>query len=373
MTQGETLEAIKYTRGNLQILNQLLIPNTFTYEIIDTTEKAFHAIVDMKVRGAPAIAVVAALSLAVEAEQKIKAGQIGNVGEMASIFLKKLEYLKNSRPTAVNLFIMADDFKTKINNLVTMHGTEHDGKLVLETIINEAEELMNADVAENEAISKFGAEHIQSMYPDNSQLRIITHCNTGALATMKYGTALGVIRALHKNEVIDRVFCTETRPYNQGARLTAFELVYEHIPATLVVDSAVSYLMKTKQIHAVVVGADRVCRNGDTANKIGTYQIAITAKHHGVPFFVAAPSKSVDITMNSGDEIHIEQRSETEITNNAQTKERVVVKGIDVWNPGFDVTPAELITGIITELGVVTEKDNNGKYDVKKFLEGLKK
>jgi methylthioribose-1-phosphate isomerase len=263
---------------------------------------------------------------------------------------------------------MVDDMKRKINKMLETSGTGND---ILELVISEAEELMRSNVVENENISRFGAEHIQSLYNKDEKLRIVTHCNTGALATMKYGTALGVIRALANNNAIEQVYCTETRPYNQGARLTAFELVYEKIPSTLVVDSAVSYLMKCNKIHGVVVGADRVCSNGDTANKVGTYQIAITARHHGVPFFVAAPSTSIDQNMKSGDEIHIEQRSETEITNNAQTKKRVVVEGINVWNPGFDVTPASLIDGIITELGVIL-KNEKGEFEVNKFLQSNK-
>ncbi|KAL0483257.1 methylthioribose-1-phosphate isomerase [Acrasis kona] len=354
-----TLEAIKYVRGDLKILDQLLIP-------VLTSEDAFKAIAEMKVRGAPAIAIVAALCLAVEANEMLKKGENASAEEIAKLFSEKLDYLSLSRPTAVNLFIMVDDFKKKIK--AALENTNCNGSFILQLIIDEAENLMNEDIEENHKISHFGADHILDLYSGDKELRVLTHCNTGALATMKYGTALGVIRALHGHNVLTHAYCTETRPYNQGARLTAFELVYEKIPATLIVDSAVSYLMSTKKIHCVVVGADRVCNNGDTANKVGTYQIAIAAKFHNIPFFVAAPSKSIDLNTSDGSKIKIEQRHENEITMNSHSNKRIVVDGVGVWNPGFDVTPATLITGIITELGVISTKNENNEFDVQHFL-----
>ncbi|KAL9644102.1 hypothetical protein ABK040_005568 [Willaertia magna] len=366
-SQTATLEAIKYQRGKLEVLNQLLIPTTFEYEVVDTTDKAFHSIRDMKVRGAPAIAIVAVLSLAVNATQFLTNNEafLNDNKETAKVFIEKLDYLAESRPTAVNLFQAVDDFKLKINKALEENKS---GKEICELIISEAEGLMNRDIEENERISQFGSEHLIKTIPDK-KLKVLTHCNTGALATMKYGTALGVIRFLQKKNVLEHAFCTETRPYNQGARLTAFELVYEKIPATLVCDSAVSYLFKTKGVDAVIVGADRVCNNGDTANKIGTYQVALSCKHHGIAFYVAAPFTSIDLTLGSGDLITIEERSSKEVTHYRNNDERAVVEGINVWNPGFDVTPAELISGFFTDKGVFTPLyDEQGKpyYDLKK-------
>ncbi|RLU21791.1 hypothetical protein DMN91_006167 [Ooceraea biroi] len=202
------------------------------------------------------------------------------------------------------------------------------------------------DVADNIAIGDLGAHDILYNVPKDSVIRILTHCNTGSLATAGYGTALGVIRSLHKMGKLERVYCTETRPYNQGARLTAYELVHDKIPATLICDDMVAAALRKKQITAVVVGADRVAANGDTANKIGTYQI---------PFYVAAPRTSIDLTMPSGDDMVIEERPVREMTH--INGRRVAAKDIDCWNPAFDVTPASLITGIITDIGVFKPED----------------
>jgi methylthioribose-1-phosphate isomerase len=373
MNQQQTLEAIKYQRGHLQILNQLLIPKQFVYENVNTVEKAYDAIKQMKVRGAPAIAIVAMLSIAVEANQQLCSMTDDNsvsVEQAACLFMKKLDYLAESRPTAVNLFTSVDQLKTKIFNYVESKSENKNCRDLFMIMIHYAEALMESDVKENASISEYGSQFIMNLYPSENRLHVLTHCNTGALATMKYGTALGVIRFLHNKNVIEQVYCTETRPYNQGARLTAFELVYEKIPATLICDSAVSYLFQTRKVHAVVVGADRVCSNGDTANKIGTYQIALSAMYHEIPFFVAAPSTSIDLGLDSGDLIKIEERSANEITNFANNGERAVVEGINVWNPGFDVTPARLITGgIITEFGVITLNKKTEQFDVRAFLE----
>lgn len=366
---AQTLEAIKYERGNLQILDQLLIPKQFIYETIDTVEKAYDAIKDMKVRGAPAIAIVAMLAIAVEASELLSSSSEETLQQLGEKFVKKLNYLAESRPTAVNLFTSVDELKLRIHQYVNSGENGENKSGLLETMIEYAEGLMRSDVQENESIGQHGSLYIQTLYPNTEKLRVLTHCNTGALATMRYGTALGVIRFLNQKNAVEQIYCTETRPYNQGARLTAFELVYDKIPATLVCDSAVSYLFSTRQVHAVVVGADRVCSNGDTANKIGTYQIALSAKYHGVPFFVASPSTSIDLKLASGDLIHIEERSANEVTHHANTGERAVVEGINVWNPGFDVTPAKLITGgIITEFGVIELDKETEQFKVAEFL-----
>jgi methylthioribose-1-phosphate isomerase len=209
---------------------------------------------------------------------------------------------------------------------------------------------LEQDLATNKSIGKHGAKHLVAKNPEKEGLTIITHCNTGSLATAGYGTALGVVRALHEQGVLQHVYCTETRPYFQGARLTTYEILEEQLPGTLICDSMVAALMRDKAVDAVIVGADRVVSNGDTANKIGTYQIAVTAKYHGVPFYVASPLSTIDMSLADGVQIPIEERAHDEMRTVGQT--RVAPSGINCWNPSFDVTPAALITGIITEKGV---------------------
>lgn len=216
--------------------------------------------------------------------------------------------------------------------------------------------MLEKDIADNKAIGRFGTAAILSSCKSSSQsVNLLTHCNTGSLATAGYGTALGVVRHMQEVGKLNRIYMTETRPYNQGSRLTAFEMVHEKFNATLICDSSVAYLFQKKHIQAVVVGADRVAVNGDTANKIGTYQIACLAAHHGVDFYVCAPFSSIDPSISSGDQITIEERPEKEMTyvNGA----RIAAQGIEVWNPAFDITPAALIKGIITEKGVYEPKD----------------
>lgn len=211
--------------------------------------------------------------------------------------------------------------------------------------------MLDEDVKTNMSIGKFGALDILRNLEKTDKVCILTHCNTGSLATGGYGTALGVVRHLMEIGKLEHCFCTETRPYNQGSRLTAYELVYEKIPSTLICDNMVGCLLAKKKISAIVVGADRVVANGDTANKIGTYQLAILAKFHSVPFYVAVPSTTIDLSKKDGTEIVIEERPAKEMThvNNV----RIAAEGINCWNPCFDVTPADLITGgLITEFGV---------------------
>ncbi|KAI9337920.1 hypothetical protein BDR26DRAFT_863293 [Obelidium mucronatum] len=246
--------------------------------------------------------------------------------------------------------------------------------------------MLERDVADNKAIGRAGADFILANRAGN--VRVLTHCNTGSLATAGWGTALGIIRDLHQRDRLDQAFCTETRPYNQGGRLTAYELVFEGIPSTLITDSMASALLAQKDIAAIVVGADRVTANGDTANKIGTYQLAIAAKYHNVPFIVAAPSTSIDLSLASGDLIPIEQRPGIEVVqirgqvvddegnlkehesdeNITTSTVHISAKGINVWNPSFDVTPAELITAIATEKGIVVKAPGSKEFDIKSFL-----
>nr|KAJ0206258.1 hypothetical protein LSAT_V11C500279460 [Lactuca sativa] len=348
-----SLQAIRYNRGSLQLLDQRKLPlDTIYLEIRDAAE-GWEAIREMVVRGAPAIAIAAALSLAVEASKLEEFS--GTPNDAASFLKTKLEYLVSSRPTAVNL----SDAATKLTEIITNSAaTATEANQVFLAYIEAAEVMLEDDVASNKAIGSYGSSFIQNQQKESKKF----------LATAGFGTALGVIRALHADGVLEIAYCTETRPFNQGSRLTAYELVHDKIPATLIADSAAAALMKTRRIHAVIVGADRVAANGDTANKIGTYSLALSAKHHGVQFYVAAPLTSVDLSLSSGNEIVIEERSPKELLNTrGGMGEQVAASGICVWNPAFDVTPANLISGIITEKGVIT-KSGNDFFDIEGFV-----
>lgn len=330
--------------GKLEILDQTLLPATTHYIQVKDVGDGWKVINKMQVRGAPAIAIVGSLSLAAEI---IQHPEYEHKTAFRQDIEKKLNYLVSARPTAVNM-------KTAANELIKLANSLCDSDIytlsqMKDKFINDIEEMLRKDVADNKSIGDFGAHEILRNVPKDDFTRILTHCNTGSLATAGYGTALGVIRSLHELGRLEHVYCTETRPYNQGARLTAYELVHDKIPATLICDDMVAAVMKAKQVTAVVVGADRVAVNGDTANKIGTYQIAILAKYHNVPFYVAAPMTSIDFQMLNGDNIIIEERSEREMTH--INDKRIAAEGIKCWNPAFDVTPASLITGIITEIG----------------------
>lgn len=351
-----TLEAIKYSRGCLRILDQLLLPMQTTYIEVNNTSDGWQAIKKMQVRGAPAIAIVGCLSLAVEL-LKTEFSSTEDLGEFIS---KRLAYLVTARPTAVNMGSAARHLKQQVTTLLENGAYNvEDLKMV---IVVEIEGMLEADIKVNKALSNYGADDIMKRC-SHHKAHILTHCNTGSLASAGYGTALGVIRALHAIGSLEHAYCTETRPYNQGARLTAYELVHEKIPATLICDSMVSMLMKHKQISAVVVGADRVVANGDTANKIGTYQLAISAKYHKVLFYVACPSTSYDASKETGAEIVIEERPAQEVTKIQDIP--IAAPGIDCWNPAFDITPADLITGgIITEHGVFKPSQLRSKMEM---------
>ena len=303
-----------------------------------------------QVRGAPAIAIVGTLSVAVELRKTtFEKGEYGAT-RLKQFVESKFEYLKTARPTAVNIAEAAARFTKQASDIESNFSAS---SLTIfqarDSLIKAMETILSSDIATNQSIGRHGAEYILQSLPDKAI--ILTHCNTGSLATGGYGTALGVVRSLHSMERLEHVYCTETRPYNQGARLTAYELVHDKIPSTLICDSMGALLMQQRKISAVVVGADRVVSNGDTANKIGTYQLAIVAKHHGVPFYVAAPVTTIDFRLKSGDEITIEERPSEEML--CIGGQRVAAEGISCWNLAFDVTPAQLITGgIITEKGV---------------------
>ncbi|KAL1382933.1 Methylthioribose-1-phosphate isomerase [Phyllosticta capitalensis] len=380
------LEAIKYTRGTLSILDQLKLPHATVYDPIVSSTDAWHAIKAMRTRGAPAIAIVAALSLAVELDGLATRSELSDAAiEVAAFVDEKLAYLVTSRPTAVNLADAARKLKSVVEAAAARDGAT--GVSVREAYVKAAEQMLVDDVKDNENIGAHGARWIKDKTQQGAKgkVSVVTHCNTGSLATAGYGTALGVIRSLHAAGDLKHAFCTETRPYNQGSRLTAYELVHDSIPATLVTDSMAAALLKLKgpeqNIAAIVVGADRVAANGDTANKIGTYALAINARHHGVKFLVAAPRTTIDLHTKSGDDIVIEQRAPQEVTlvkgpkldagkldlEQVETVS-IAAEGIDVWNPAFDVTPAELIDGVITEVGVV-EKDADSVFRMEKVFD----
>lgn len=387
------LQAIKYTPASpegpasLQILDQLLLPHQTLYISIESCHDAFDAIKQMKVRGAPAIAIVAALALATEVARGSR--ELNTAAEACEHIIERLQYLKKSRPTAVNL----GDAVKKLSQVVRRASQLPDAgaKIVTEQYIQTAERMLVDDVSDNMAIGENGAKWIMEntkaggmkAKDPKHQLKVVTICNTGSLATAGYGTALGVIRSLKKDGILDHAYCLETRPYNQGSRLTAYELVHDNIPATLITDSMAASLLSREgsNVAAIIVGADRVAANGDTANKIGTYSLAVLARHHNVRFMVAAPRTTIDLETASGKDIVIEERAADEVTRikgprigsdgslNDSVTVSIAAPGIDVWNPAFDVTPAALIDGIVTEVGVVEKQQ--GAFDLASIFAGL--
>jgi methylthioribose-1-phosphate isomerase len=332
----DRIRPLRWTGNALEVLDQRRLPFETEYLSCTTSDEVAAAIHALAVRGAPAIGIAAAWGV-VLAERAIDAD---NVDDAAAKLEPALQRLNAARPTAVNLAWA----------LARMRGAlaRADGnwRSVLE---DEAQAIDSEDLAANRRMGALGASLIA---PGSG---VLTHCNTGSLATAGFGTALGVIRAGVAQGRIDEVFAGETRPWLQGARLTVWELQQDGIDATLIADSAASHLMKTGKVQWVVVGADRICANGDVANKIGTYQLAIAARHHGVRFMVVAPSSTVDMATASGDLIEIEEREAGELHSLGGT--RTVAEGIHAWNPVFDVTPHELIDAIVTEKGILAQPD----------------
>ncbi|ROW00042.1 hypothetical protein VPNG_08347 [Cytospora leucostoma] len=384
-----SLQAIKYERGRLDVLDQLKLPHEHHYDEVSTCEEAFDCIKSMRVRGAPAIAIVAALALAVELHRG--ACKATSVDDTIKYIDGRLDYLKESRPTAVDLTNAINHLKAAIRadplETTSALPTPTAQATVIDTFINTAEAILSRDLETNLSIGEHGAAWLAEVHSASPQrqISVLTHCNTGSLATSGHGTALGIIRTLRAKELLKHAFCTETRPYNQGSRLTSFELVFEGIPSTLITDSMAAALFRLRKdemnIGAVIVGADRVVRNGDTANKIGTYQLAVLARHHGVKFVVAAPTTSIDLETETGAGIKIEERKSEELTQisgavvgadgevDVTKTARVAIadQRIAVWNPAFDVTPAELIDAIVTEKGAVV-KNAEGKFDFQSVL-----
>ncbi|KAH8159350.1 hypothetical protein CIB48_g8898 [Xylaria polymorpha] len=345
---GGGLQAIRYTRGKLEVLDQLRLPHEHHYDAVSTSEEAFDCIKSMRVRGAPAIAIVAALAHGVELYNG--GCEVSTPYATIAYIDLKLDYLKQSRPTAVDLSNAITHLKSIVRS-VEVSALDDDAAVNDEPTHRRARRLVASLHAPPGSKSGDGEEE------EEGKVAVLTHCNTGSLATSGHGTALGIVRSLHSGGNLSHAFCTETRPYNQGSRLTAFELVYERIPATLITDSMAGTLFATRiregaPIAAVIVGADRVVRNGDTANKVGTYALAVLARHHGVKFIVAAPTTSIDLHTATGEGIKIEERKAEELTQITGAWSEIAV-----WNPAFDVTPANLIDAIVTEQGVVVKGD----------------
>ena len=345
------IKTIEWVDNKSRMIDQTILPYEFKTVDISTAEEMYYAIKDMIVRGAPAIGIAGAHGVSLAAIELSKTETDKN------IFLKKLQekadYLKSSRPTAVNL-MWAVDKQMKL-------ALEVNGSIetIANALIENGIKLENEDIEINKKMGDYGAEVV----PKGAT--ILTHCNAGALATVGYGTALGVIRSAYAKDPTIKVFADETRPRQQGARLTTWELTQDGIPTTLITDGMCSYFMSKGMIQMVVVGADRIAANGDTANKIGTYTVAIAAKYHNVPFYIAAPLSTIDTSIKSGKEIPIEERSHEEVTH--INGDWICAKDVNIINPGFDVTPHELITGIITEKGIL--KPNFTESIAKAFAE----
>lgn len=330
------IPTVEWKNGVVRILDQSLLPQDVKIIECQDYQTVASAIRDLRVRGAPAIGVTAAMGIALG----VQTISDESSEDFKQTFLSICDHMAATRPTAVNLFWAIERMKGIVNQ-----DRSQPNAVLKERLIKEAQAILDEDIAMNRAIGDHGAALIQ-----DGQC-ILTHCNAGALATAGYGTALGVIRSAWNQGKKIRVLADETRPVLQGARLTAWELQQDGIPVTLITDNAAGALMRQGRINVCTVGADRIAANGDVANKIGTYTVAVLAKAHRIPFYVAAPSSTIDLHTPSGGDIPIEQRSTQEVTS-LYGGPAIAPSGIDVLNPAFDVTPAEYVTGIITEKGV---------------------
>lgn len=332
MTQQhrKTVQALQWTGTSLKVLDQRQLPETQVYDEYRDAEGVTEAIASMRVRGAPAIGIAAAYGVALSVIRHTAENPAGWQQKVAA----DMAMLAKSRPTAVNLFWALEQMKTLLAQPLA------DPQAAITAL---AEKIHADDIAANMKMGELGADLLAGAKG------IMTHCNTGSLATGGYGTALGVIRSARQRQPV-AIYAGETRPWLQGARLTVWELAQDGIPATLLADSAAAWLMKSGVIDWVIVGADRIAANGDTANKIGTYSLAVLARQHGVKVMVVAPTTTLDWSIENGDQIEIEQRNQNELLPACYIKEGSLVSA---WNPVFDVTPAELIFAIVTERGVV--------------------
>ncbi|CAH0117787.1 MULTISPECIES: S-methyl-5-thioribose-1-phosphate isomerase [unclassified Paenibacillus] len=334
-----TLQSVKWAGTHLDLLDQRLLPGDIVILALTTAEEVWEAIRHLKVRGAPAIGIAAAYGVVL--------GARSYVGENRADWLREVErradYLATSRPTAVNLFWALDRMKRHAAELA--NGGDKSVSELNEELLAEANRIQ----AEDEEVCRRIGEHALTLF--ESGMGVLTHCNAGGLATAKYGTALAPLYLAQERGIRLKVFADETRPVLQGARLTAFELQQAGVDVTLICDNMAGHVMSKGWVQAVIVGTDRVAASGDVANKIGTYSLAVLAKAHGIPFYVACPLSTIDLQTNTGAEIPIEERPESEITEGFGM--RTAPQGVRVYNPAFDITPHDYVTAIITERGIV--------------------
>ncbi|MFL6208114.1 MAG: S-methyl-5-thioribose-1-phosphate isomerase [Pyrinomonadaceae bacterium] len=332
------IKTVEWTNEGVRMIDQRLLPTEEKYLILRSCEEVAEAIKQMVVRGAPAIGVSAAMGLAVGLQQAVATTAV----DLQTDFDYMCDVMSRTRPTAVNLFWAIERMRTAFHRAA---AETNDAEEIKQRMIAEAQAIFADDIEANRALGRFGGE----LLADGAT--VLTHCNAGALATAgDYGTALGVIRGARDAGKRIAVIADETRPFLQGARLTAWELQQDNIPVTLITDNMAGHVMKQGQVDAVVVGADRIAANGDTANKIGTYMVAVLARQHDIPFYVAAPVSTIDLTLPTGAQIPIEERDTREVTHIRE--QQLAPAGIDVQNPAFDVTPNEFIAAIITDKGV---------------------
>ena len=342
---AEKVKAIDWRGARLYLLDQRKLPLEEVWHAYESAAEVAQAIRDMVVRGASAIGISAAYGLVLGLQARLAEG-----GDWRAALETDFEVLAASRPTAANLFWALDQMRERLGRLKP-------GEKPLDALESQAISIHQSDREANLTMAQFGVELIRR-YQGNPQ-NLLTHGNTGALATGGFGTALGVMRAAHLEGLAECVYVDETRPWLQGSRLTAWELAGEDVPMMLNADSAVAHLMKTRSITWVIVGADRITANGDVASKIGTYQLAVLAMHHGVRFMVVASSSSIDMTLETGDDIPLEERAGSELL---QVDGRRYAADVEVLNPVFDVTPADLIDVIVTEKGIV-ERPGTAKME----------
>lgn len=333
----DTVRALRWKDDKLHVLDQRRLPSVIAYDACDSAASVAEAIATMRVRGAPAIGIAAAFGVVLAARDRYRQAP----EHWLQAIEEDIRTLAASRPTAVNLFWALEKMMAAAEEI------EGDPFPIL---LNLAEHIHTTDIEDNRRMGELGAEVLKG------SIGVLTHCNTGSLATGGYGTALGVIRSAWRMG-LRKVYANETRPWLQGSRLTVWELDQDRIPATLIADSAAAWLMRSGDVQWVIVGADRITANGDTANKIGTYSLAVNARHHGIRFMVVAPTSTIDWRTAKGADIEIEQRDRRELLN-----EYFIGEGhcIDAWNPVFDVTPVDLIDAIVTERGVVMNPSVTG-------------
>ncbi|MFZ0312815.1 MAG: S-methyl-5-thioribose-1-phosphate isomerase [Candidatus Korobacteraceae bacterium] len=332
------IKTLEWTDAGVRFIDQTKLPTEETYVTCKTYEEVADAIRTMIVRGAPAIGVTAAMGIALG----VRDSKASDHAELKQDFDRICEVLGSTRPTAVNLFWAIRRMKDKFDEVSAQPLAN-----IRQTLVSEAQQMLVEDIATNQAMGKHGAV----LLPASGS--VLTHCNAGALCACGYGTALGVIRAAIDSGKKLHVFADETRPFLQGSRLTAWELMKDGIPTTVISDNMAGAIMRQGKIGAVIVGADRIAANGDVANKIGTYTVAVLAKEHGIPFYVAAPLSTVDLNTPDGSQIPIEQRAAREVTHMAG--KQIAPDGVGVENPAFDVTPHQYISAIVTERGIVRE------------------